>query len=130
MCRRKIPRQAPKKHLMRILPKDLGLTWHVRFVQARDSADKAGAEPPEPRLGFLGRLWTRGRGLDEQSAAAVVPAARNAIGLTIGMIAGPSFGFLLMSSGILFGALHLPPQLIPAYLAAGVLGFGSAGAGI
>lgn len=116
--------------MMRILPKDLGLKWHVRFVQARDSAEKAGAEPPTPRLGFFGRLWTRGRGLDERSAAAIVPAASSAICRGIAMMAGPSAGFLMMSSGILFGALHLPVELLPAYLAAGVLGFGSVSVGI
>src|SRR5436305_6697932 len=100
--RRKTHHRASKRRLMRILPKDLGLAWHVRFVQARDSAEKAGAEPPKPRLGFLGRLWARGRGLDERSAAAVVPAARNTIGTSIGMVAGPSLAFLVMSSGILF----------------------------
>src|SRR3954466_4179739 len=103
---------------MRILPKDLGLTWHVRFVQARDSAEKAGTEPRQPRLGFLGRLWARGRGLDEPSAAAVVPAASNTIVTSIGMVAGPSLPFLLLSSAVLFGALHGPIELLPAYLAA------------
>ena len=115
---------------MRIVPKDLGLTWHVRFVQARDSAEKAGAEPPKPRLGVLGRFWAKGRGLDDRSAAAVVPAASNAIGTSIGIVAGPSMAFLLMSSGILFGALRLPVELLPAYLATAALGLGSLAGGI
>lgn len=110
---------------MRIMPKDLGLRWHVRFVQARDSGSRAGTEPPEPRLGLLGRVLTQGTGLDEQSAAAVVPAASTAIGTSIAMIAAPSIPLMVISTAVLFGALHLSPLLIPAYLAAGALGAGS-----
>src|SRR5947208_875122 len=111
---------------MRIVPKDLGLRWHLRFVQARHSVSKAGPEPPEPRLGLLGRVWTQGTGLDEQSAAAVVPAASSAIGSSIVLIAAPSIPLLVISTAVLFGALHLSPLLIPAYLAAAALGAGSA----
>jgi len=115
---------------MRIVPKDLGPAWLVRFVQARDSSSRAGAEPPKPGHGFLGRFFQRGTDLDERSAAAVVPAARSTIGACFALTCGPSLAFLVMGAAILFGAFRFPPELLPAYLATGVLGAGSVAAGI
>jgi hypothetical protein len=64
---------------MRILPSDLGEKWHVALVQRRScqaaGSTETAADPPSPRLGFLGKLWSRGSGLSEERAAAALPAA-------------------------------------------------------
>ena len=99
---------------MRIVPKDLGLTWHVRFLQARDSPDKVGAEAPEPQLGFVGRLCSDGMNLDESSAAALVPAAKNAL-LTFWIPLPPTLLLTFVSSVLLFIPLHQPIELLPIY---------------
>src|SRR5262245_6772893 len=92
---------------MRIVPKDLGLTWHVRFLLARDSTNKVGAEPPEPHLGVVGRLCSRGMDLDERSAAALVPAAREAISYCVVPFL-PALPLACISSVVVFVALHAP----------------------
>src|SRR4029079_4533674 len=97
-------------------PKDLGLAWQVRFLQARDSTQKVGAEPPEPRLGVVGRLCSRGMDLDEPSAAALVPAARDAIGTCLFIPVAPGAMLSVVGSGLLFGAFHAPIEFLPAYL--------------
>lgn len=112
---------------MRILPKDLGLAWHVRFVQARDSIKKVGAEAPDPQLGVVGRLCSSDMGLDDRSAAALLPAAKETLGN--GLVALiPALPLTLVSSAILFGALHYPLQLLPFYV--GTLATAAAAGGI
>src|SRR2546430_1270077 len=113
---------------MRIVPKDLGLTWHVRFLQARDSADKVGAAAPEPHLGVVGRLCSQDMNLDEKSAAALVPAARNAISYCVVPLL-PALPLSIVSSVLLFIPLHAPIGLLPVYLGTVGLTFASIGIG-
>jgi hypothetical protein len=72
---------------MRLFPQDLGPYWHPRLIGRRSvtggygdvntSAGLTYAEPPPPRMGFLGRLWSRGCGLSDVSAASALPASAN-----------------------------------------------------
>jgi hypothetical protein len=112
---------------MRILPKDLGLAWHVRFLQARDSPDKVGAEAPEPHLGFVGRFCSDGMGLNESSAAALAPAAKNALS-TSWLPLLPAVPLTFISSMLLFIPLHAPISLLPVHLF--TLGVTAAGIGL
>ena len=113
---------------MRIVPKDLGLAWHVRFLQARDSKDKVGAEAPEPRLGEIGRLCSAGMGLDESSAAALVPAAREAISNWFVPLL-PAIPVSAIGSVVLMIGMHAPVALLPLYLGTVGLTFASIGIG-
>jgi len=113
---------------MRIVPKDLGLAWHVRFLQARDSKDKVGAEAPEPRLGEIGRLCSAGMGLDESSAAALVPAAREAISNWFVPLL-PAIPLSAIGSVVLIIGMHAPVALLPLYLGTVGLTFASIGIG-
>ena len=113
---------------MRIVPKDLGLAWHVRFLQARDSKDKVGAEAPEPRLGEIGRLCSAGMGLDESSAAALVPAAREAISNWFVPVL-PAIPLSVIGSVVLIIGMHAPVALLPLYLGTVGLTFASIGIG-
>jgi len=113
---------------MRIVPKDLGLAWHVRFLQARDSKDKVGAEAPEPRLGEIGRLCSAGMGLDESSAAALVPAAREAISNWFVPLL-PAIPLSVIGSVVLIIGMHAPVALLPLYLGTVGLTFASIGIG-
>jgi hypothetical protein len=112
---------------MRIFPKNLGLAWHVRLVQARDSIKKLGAEAPQPQLGVIGRLCSQDMDLDESSAAALAPAASETISYCLVPLI-PALPISLVSSGILFGALHAPIGFLPLYL--GTLALAAAGSGI
>ncbi|MCC2668781.1 MAG: hypothetical protein K0Q72_1252 [Armatimonadetes bacterium] len=112
---------------MRIVPKDLGLAWHVRFLQARDSPDKVGAEAPEPQLGVVGRLCSSDMGLDESSAAALVPAAKEAISNWLVPLI-PALPVSIVGSALLFIPLHQPIQFLPLYL--GTVGLAAAASGI
>src|SRR5919206_2609992 len=112
---------------MRIVPKDLGLAWHVRFLLARDSTKKVGAEAPEPRLGVVGRLCSEGMGLDEKSAAALVPAAKEAISYCVVPLL-PALPVSVIGCGVLFGALHAPIGFLPVYL--GTVALAAAASGI
>ena len=112
---------------MRIIPKDLGLAWHVRFLLARDSPEKVGAEPPEPRLGVVGRFCCEGTGMDERSAAALVPAAKNALTTSFVPLL-PAIPLTFLSSVLLFIPLHTPIALLPVYLA--LIGLSAASIGI
>ena len=105
---------------MRIVPKDLGLAWHVRFLHARDSPEKVGAEAPEPQLGARGRLCSDGMDLDESSAAALVPAAKNTISTSFLPLL-PALPLGIVSTVVLFIPLHTPLALLPWYL--GTIGF-------
>jgi hypothetical protein len=111
---------------MRIVPKDLGLAWHVRFLQARDSPDKVGAEAPEPQLGFVGDLCSRDMELDETSAAALIPAAKNTLSYCLASLI-PALPISIIGSVVLFIPLHAPIGLLPVYLGAVGLTFGSIG---
>jgi hypothetical protein len=113
---------------MRIVPKDLGLAWHVRFLQARDSAAKVGAEAPEPHLGVVGRLCSDGMDLDERSAAALVPAAKEAISYWFVPLL-PALPVSILGSVALLIPLHMPPGLLPFCLGAVGLTFASIGIG-
>ena len=113
---------------MRIVPKDLGLAWHVRFLQPRDSKDKVGAEAPEPRLGEIGRLCSAGMGLDESSAAALVPAAREAISNWFVPLL-PAIPVSAIGSVVLMIGMHAPVALLPLYLGTVGLTFASIGIG-
>jgi hypothetical protein len=113
---------------MRIVPKDLGLAWHVRFLLARDSSNKVGAEAPEPRLGVVGRLCSEGTGLDEKSAAALVPAAKEAISSWLVPLI-PALPISVVGSVLLFIPLHQPIELLPVYLGTVGLTFGTIGIG-
>jgi hypothetical protein len=114
---------------MRIVPKDLGLAWHVRFLQARDSKDKVGAEAPEPRLGEIGRLCSAGMGLDESSAAALVPAAREAISNWFVPVLPAIIPLSVIGSVVLIIGMHAPVALLPLYLGTVGLTFASIGIG-
>jgi hypothetical protein len=111
---------------MRIVPKDLGLAWHVRFLQARDSPEKVGAEPPEPHLGLVGRLCCDGTDLDEKHAAALLPAAKNTL-TTCWTPALPALPLTFISSVLFFIPLHAPIGLLPFYLGTIGLSVGSIG---
>ena len=113
---------------MRIVPKDLGLAWHVRFLLARDSAEKVGAEAPEPHLGVVGRFCSEGTDLDEKSAAALVPAARNAISNWFVPLL-PAIPLSLIGSVVLMIPMHAPVALLPLYLGTVGLTFASIGIG-
>ena len=112
---------------MRIVPKDLGLAWHVRFLLARDSTNKVGAEAPEPQLGVVGRLCSEGTGLDEKSAAALVPAAREAMSYWLVPLL-PALPVSILGSVVLLIPLHMPIGVLPLYL--GTVGFTFATIGI
>ncbi len=112
---------------MRIVPKDLGLAWHVRFVQARDSVEKVGAAAPEPQLGLVGHLCSGEMGLDESSAAALVPAAKAAVSNWFIPLL-PALPISIVGSVVLFIPLHQPIQLLPLYL--GTVGLAAAATGI
>jgi len=112
---------------MRIVPKDLGLAWHVRFLQARDSKDKVGAAAPEPQLGLVGHFCSSDMGLDERSAAALVPAAKEAISNWFVPLI-PALPISIVGSVLLFIPLHQPIQLLPFYL--GTVGLAAAATGI
>jgi len=113
---------------MRIVPKDLGLAWHVRFLLARDSADKVGAEAPEPHLGVVGRLCSQDMNLDEKSAAALVPAARNTISNCLVPFL-PAVPLSFISSVLLFIPLHAPIGFLPVYLGTIELAVAASGIG-
>jgi hypothetical protein len=115
---------------MRILPQHLGLNWQVRFIQARDDVSKTGAEPPKPRLGLLGNFWASGTGLDERSAAAVVPTASNTIFTTMAPLCGLATGLLAVCGAALFASRTLPVELLPFYLMLGPFGAASVAAQI
>jgi len=112
---------------MRIVPKDLGLAWHVRFLLARDSTNKVGAEAPEPRLGEIGRLCSAGMDLDESSAAALVPAAKEAISWWFVPLL-PALPLAAISSVVLLIPLHMPIGFLPVYL--GTVALAAAASGI
>jgi hypothetical protein len=112
---------------MRIVPKDLGLAWHVRFLLARDSINKLGAEPPVPHLGVVGRLCSEGMDLDERSAAALVPAARETISYCLVPFL-PALPLSIVGSVMLFIPLHAPIGLLPVYL--GTVALAAAASGI
>ena len=113
---------------MRIVPKDLGLAWHVRFLQARDSKEKVGAEAPEPQLGIVGCLCSQGMDLDQNSAAALVPAAKETISYSLVPLL-PALPISIVGSVVLFIPLHAPIGLLPVYLGAVGLTFASIGIG-
>jgi len=113
---------------MRIVPKDLGLAWHVRFLQARDSAKKAGAEAPAPHLGVIGRFCSEGMGLDERSAAALAPAARETLSSWFVPLI-PAIPVSVLGSVALMVPMHAPVAALPLYLATVGLTFGSIGVG-
>src|SRR5947207_7316214 len=102
---------------MRIVPKDLGLAWHVRFLLARDSAEKVGAEAPAPHLGVVGRFCSEGMGLDESSAAALVPAAREAISNWFVPLL-PAIPVSAIGSVVLMIGMHAPVGRLTLYLGA------------
>lgn len=65
---------------MRIYPQDLGPRWHPLSILARTHSlglinARTLPEPPAPRMGRLGRLWSRGAGIQPSEAAAALPAA-------------------------------------------------------
>ncbi|MGC4042382.1 MAG: hypothetical protein QM758_01080 [Armatimonas sp.] len=66
---------------MDLFPYDLRARHHTQTVYARAMAGygqpgvSTPAEPPPPKLGFLGRIWAKGSGLTEAQAARVNPAA-------------------------------------------------------
>ncbi|MFN3648196.1 MAG: hypothetical protein ACK47B_01345 [Armatimonadota bacterium] len=113
---------------MRIVPKDLGLAWHVRFLLARDSAEKVGAEAPAPHLGVVGRFCSEGMDLDESSAAALVPAARQAISNWFVPLL-PAIPVSVLGSIVLMIPMHAPAALLPLYVGTVGLTFASIGIG-
>jgi hypothetical protein len=77
-----------------------------RRALLRTAMQGAGRKPGEkPRLGPLGRFWTRGTGMDDQEAAEAVARMGPAAG---GMAAGMSAGavMLLAMSGMMIGQGH------------------------
>lgn len=113
---------------MRIVPKDLGLAWHVRFLLARDSANKVGAEAPVPHLGVVGRLCSQDMDLDEHSAAALVPAAKETISYSLVPLL-PALPISVIGSVLLFIPLHVAIGFLPVYLGTVGLTFATIGIG-
>lgn len=74
---------------MRLEPQDLGTRWHVFLVRERTRSwwsRLTKKDAPEPRLGFLGRLWNRRLKIDPEAAAATFPyAADETLGATYGL---------------------------------------------
>ena len=64
---------------MKIYPPNLGNRYYVRLIRQRSSKAPKTLELndplPEPKLGFLGRLWSRGTPLTQEQAAQAAPAA-------------------------------------------------------
>ncbi len=102
---------------MKLLPRDLGLFWEVRLVQARDNSARLGADPPPPRLGWLERWVGRGTCLSEKEAASVVPAGATtliALGSGIGVTV---WAATLMVGGLLSKSAGIDPDtILPALL--------------
>lgn len=119
---------------MRILPQDLGPRWHVALIQRRchiagAHGEEAAAPPrdaPTPRMGFWGRLWAQGSGLEPERAAAVLPAAGplstewvalSSVAAAIVSLFGTAI-FLMMGLG--------PAGVAAAFAAGGILAGGGA----
>jgi hypothetical protein len=113
---------------MRIVPKDLGLAWHVRFLLGRDSPNKVGTEAPEPHLGVVGRFCSERMGLDEKSAAALVPAAKEAISYWFVPLL-PAIPVSILGSVALMVPMHAPVGVLPVYLGTVGAAFASIGIG-
>jgi hypothetical protein len=82
---------------MRIIPSDLPLDWNIKVIQRRHNpAVPVPGDPPQPRLGFLGRFWAGATQLTEERAAALAPIAgiaSNAVIWTLGGL-GTMFGII------------------------------------
>lgn len=107
---------------MRLLPEDLGTRWHIALVRQRALGPAvAWTRPTEPRVGRLGRLWTRDMGISEEVNAATLPVAANETqGYTFGV--GLGFGWIPLAITAMIGSAFLDP-------AAAIAATGAAGAG-
>lgn len=67
---------------MQLRPHDLGPTWHIAVVRQR--AIGAARVVIQPRIGPLGRLWSRGLGLTEKVVSHTLPMAADKTGPWVG----------------------------------------------
>jgi len=117
---------------MELLPEDMGAKWHVAVVRHRAyGTSVAWAKPLEPRLGRLGRLWTRDMKLSDEVAAATLPMASDSTlgytyglgipaaiaSLLLGAISASSgdFGWTAAAAGMAAGSLYGSTVLLPRH---------------
>src|SRR4051794_5473106 len=98
---------------MRLFPQDLGPRWYPRMIGRRSVTSGYGdyhspstavvySEPPPPRMGFWGRIWSRGAGVTDEEAASVLPS-------TTASTSVPFWLFWIMG-----GACSVVPMLVTA----------------
>jgi hypothetical protein len=104
---------------MQIQPQDLGTRWHVAVVRYR-ALGTARINLP-PRVGFLGRIWSRGSGVPEAVAAATLPLM---IDQTGPLVAGFGTGVGLISLGVAVLSAFQPEIMLSTAGIASVLLYG------
>jgi hypothetical protein len=108
---------------MTLRPKDLGNRWHVALVRYRALGTARIQEPP--RLGRLGRLWSSGLDVPEETLAATLPlmadhttplvwglgSASALAGVALFLLGGPSA--LPVALAVVLVGLFLAVYLLP-----------------